>query len=122
VPDQKTVGYVTNIAQKLDAALVVLRVIADKETEAEGERNLHLFTENCHSANVRLEIVVKRGEVATAIIETAQASSADLIIMGVSHGEIVAEWLNAGAMGRTDIPVLIVPKWVSVAEKSPQGR
>jgi hypothetical protein len=36
----------------------------------------------------------------------------DLIILGVSRGEIVAEWLNAKAMERTDIPVLLIPKWV----------
>ena len=49
---------------------------------------------------------------ASIIIETAQENSVDLIVLGVSRGEIVAEWMNAGAMERTDIPVLLIPKWV----------
>jgi len=42
--------------------------------------------------------------------------------LGASHGEIVAEWLNAKAMEKTDIPVLIIPKWVTAANRSlPNG-
>jgi hypothetical protein len=40
--------------------------------------------------------------------------------LGVSHGEIVAEWMNAKAMEKTDIPVLLIPKWVPAANKSSQ--
>ena len=41
----------------------------------------------------------------------------DLIILGLSHGEIIAEWMNAKAMEKTDIPVLLIPKWVPAAER-----
>ena len=41
--------------------------------------------------------------------------------------EIVAEWMNAGAMETTDIPDLLIPKWVRgaaerrrEAEREPQ--
>jgi hypothetical protein len=40
--------------------------------------------------------------------------------LGVSHGEIVAEWMNAKAMEKTDIPVLLIPKGVPAANKSSQ--
>jgi hypothetical protein len=41
-----------------------------------------------------------------------------IIILGTSHGEIIAEWMNAKAMEKTDIPVLLIPKWVSARKKS----
>ena len=38
VTDQRTADYVTNIAKRLDAQLFVLRILSEKETEAEGEQ------------------------------------------------------------------------------------
>jgi hypothetical protein len=61
---------------------------------------------------VPINIIITRGDIASVIVETAQEKSVDLIILGVSRGEIVAEWMNAKASKRTDIPVLLIPKWV----------
>ena len=112
VPDQRRADYVINIAKRLDAQLVVLRILGEKETEVEGEQSLHLFVENSKEAKMQVNGILRRGDTASVIIETAQEKSVDLIILGVSRGEIVAEWLNAGAMERTEIPVLSIPKWV----------
>ena len=112
VTDQRTADYVTNIAKRLNAQLVVLRILGEKETEAQGEQSLRLFVENGKREKVPVNIILRRGDTASVIIETAQEKSVDLIILGVSRGEIVAEWLNANAMDRTDIPVLLIPKWV----------
>ena len=112
VPDQRTADYVINIAKRLGAQLVVLRILSEKETEAEGEQSLRLFFENGKREKVPVHIILRRGDIASVIIETAQEKSVDLIILGVSRGEVVAEWMNAGAMERTDIPVLLIPKWV----------
>ena len=112
VPDQRTADYVIDIAKRLNAQLVVLRILSEKETEAEGEKSLRLFVENGKREKVPVNIILKSGDIAAVIIETAQEKSVDLIIMGVSRGEIVAEWMNAGAMEKTEIPVLLIPKWV----------
>jgi nucleotide-binding universal stress UspA family protein len=106
------VDYVTNIAKKLNAKLVILRILSEKETEAEGKQSLRLFVEIGQREKVPLSIIIRRGDIVSVIIETAREKSVDLIILGVSRGEIVAEWMNAGAMERTDIPVLLIPKWV----------
>ena len=116
--EQKTVGYVINIAKRLNAQLVVVRVLNEKEKEADGEKSLSLFVEFGKRENVPVKIILRHGDIASAIIEIAQEKSVDLILLGVSHGEIVAEWMNAGAMERTDIPVLLIPKWVAAAERS----
>jgi len=112
VPDQRTADYVINIAKRLNAQLIVLRILSEAETEAEGEQSLRLFVENGKTEKVPVNIILRRGDIASVIIETAIEKSVDLIILGVNRGEIVAEWMNAGAMERTDIPVLLIPKWV----------
>jgi nucleotide-binding universal stress UspA family protein len=122
VPHQRTAGYVINIAKRLNAQLVVLRVLTENETEAAGEQSLSLFIENGKEEKVPVNIILRRGDIAPVIIEVAEEKSVDLIILGVSHGEIVAEWMNAKAMEKTDIPVLLIPKWVSAADRSsPNG-
>ena len=115
--DQRTADYVINIAKRLDAQLVVVRVLTEKEKEAEGEENLSVFVERGKRENVPINILLRHGDIASAIIEISQEKSVDLILLGVSHGEIVAEWMNAGAMEKTDIPVLLIPKWVVAAQK-----
>ena len=122
VPDQRTVGYVINIARRLNSQLVVLRILTENETEAAGEQSLSLFIENGKEEKVPVNGILRRGDIALVIIEVAEEKSVDLIILGASHGEIVAEWLNAKAMEKTDIPVLIIPKWVTAANRSlPNG-
>ncbi len=126
-PDQRTVDYVINIAKRLNAQLIVLRILSEKETEVEGEQSLRLFVENGLKEKVPVNLILTHGDIASVIIETAQEKSVNLIILGVSRGEIVAEWMNAGAMERTDIPVLLIPKWVRgagdrrrMAEREPE--
>ena len=118
VPDQRTAGYVINIAKRLNAQLVVFRILTENETESEGKQSLSLFIENGKEEKVPVSGILRRGDIALVIIEVAEEKSVDLIILGASHGEIVAEWLNAKAMEKTDIPVLIIPKWVTAANRS----
>ena len=117
VTRKTTVGYVINIAKRLNAQLVVLRVLTDNETEAAAEKSLNLFIEAGKQAKVPVDGIVKRGDIATVVIGVAEEKSVDLIILGLSHGEIIAEWMNAKAMEKTDIPVLLIPKWVPTVEK-----
>ena len=120
VTDQRTAGYVINIAKRLKAQLLVLRVLTENETEAEGKQSLRLFIEIGKAEKVPVNGILRRGDIAPVIIGVAEEKSVDLIILGVSHGEIVAEWMNAKAMAKTDIPVLLIPKWVPAANKSSQ--
>lgn len=121
VPNQRAAGYVINIAKRLNAKLVVLRVLTGNETEKAAEHILRLFIEHGKQEHVSVDVVLRRGDIAPIIIEVAKENSVDLIILGVSHGEIVAEWMNAKAMEKTDIPVLLLPKWVPTVERSPSN-
>jgi nucleotide-binding universal stress UspA family protein len=122
IPDQKSVDYIINIAKRFKAQLIVLRVLSEKETKQAGEQSLSLFIENGDAEKVPVNWILRRGDIAPAIIEVAEDNSADLIVLGISHGEIVAEWMNAKAIEKTDIPVLLIPKWVSVMKRQPLNR
>ena len=117
VPDQRTVGYVINIAKRLNAQLVVLYILTENEREAAGERSLSLFIENSKKEKVPVDGILRRGDIVQVIIEVAEEKSVDLIILGASHGVVVAEWMNAKGIKKTDIPVLIIPKWVTTSNK-----
>ena len=119
IPDQKSVDYIINIAKRFKAQLIALRVLSEKETKQAGEQSLSLFIENGDAEKVPVNLILRRGDIAPVIIEVAEEKSVDLIILGISHGEIVAEWMNAKAMEKTDIPVLLIPKWVSVIKRQP---
>jgi nucleotide-binding universal stress UspA family protein len=120
VPDPKTADYIVNIAKRLNAHLIVLLFLT--KSEAEGEKVLSLFLQLGKEKKVPVNGIVRPGNtIGTVIIEVAEEKSVDLIILGASHGQIVAEWLNAKAMEKTDIPVLIIPKWVSGANRSPSN-
>ena len=120
-PDRRSVDYVMNIVKTLNAQLVVLRIASENETQAMGEQYLRPFVETGKNMKVPVKPVISRGDIVTAIIEVAAENSVDLIIQGISHGEIVAEWMNARAMEKTDIPVLIIPKWVSAPVRPSQN-
>jgi nucleotide-binding universal stress UspA family protein len=117
-PDRATVNYVIRIAKRLGAQLLALRITGEKETQAEAQRCLQLFHEIGKKEKVTVHTFVISGDAVTAVIDLGRKESADVIILGASHGEVVAEWLNAGAADHTDIPVLMIPKWVPVPEKS----
>ena len=122
VPDQRTADYVIHTAKRLHAQVIVLRILSENETEAAGEHSLKQFIEIGKKANVSVKRVLRRGDIVSAIMDVALKKAVDLIILGASHGEVVAEWMNAKAMERTDIPVLLIPKWVPAARRSsPNG-
>jgi nucleotide-binding universal stress UspA family protein len=75
--------------------------------------SLYLDKTRQHLGDETIEIIVKEGDIAEAILETAKGLHADVIVMG-SHSQ---KWLEKIIMGSvtenvlqlTDIPLYIVP-------------
>ena len=57
---QRTVGFVVNIAKRLEAKLLVLRILSEKEAAQEGEETLSLFKENGKTAKVPVNGILCR--------------------------------------------------------------
>jgi hypothetical protein len=74
VTDQRTAGYVINIAKRLKAQLLVLRVLTENETEAEGKQSPRLFIENGKAEKVPVNGIIRRGDIALSSLRLPKKS------------------------------------------------
>ena len=108
VPAKNKAEYIINIAKRLGAEVIALHILKG-EDQKQGQKALTIFSEAGRRANVNVARVLKEGDIVPIIIESAQKEAVDLIIMGASEGKIVAEWVSASVMGKTEIPVVVIP-------------
>jgi nucleotide-binding universal stress UspA family protein len=109
VPAKEKAEYIANIAKRLGAELIAMHVLKEEEQAEKGEEALNLFSDAGQNAQVSVTKVLKKGDIVSAIIESAEEESADLIVMGASRGKVVAEWVSADVMTKTTIPVVVIP-------------
>lgn len=109
VPAKEKANYVVNIAKRLKAELIVLHIIQDEEAAIKGEETLKIFYKTGEKAKVRVTQLLKKGDIVSAIMETVEKESVDLIIMGASLGNVVSEWLSADVLSKTTTPVVVIP-------------
>lgn len=83
--------------------------ILQEEDQAKGEEALNIFDEAGREANVNVSKILKKGGIVSNIIESAEAETINLIIMGASQGKVVAEWISADVMEKGKIPVVVIP-------------
>ena len=59
----------------------------------------------------RLPVValVEKGRVLQAIIEAGRWENVSLVVMGISKGEIVDQWIRAEALHNSELPVVVIP-------------
>lgn len=109
VPAKEKADYVVNIAKRIGAELKVLHILKKGEGTKKGEEAFNLFSEAGHKAQVNVTKILKKGDIVSSIINSAEEESANLIIMGASRRKIVAEWVSADVMRNTAIPVVVIP-------------
>lgn len=102
-------NYIVNIAKRLGAELIALHVLKRENQAKRGEEALNFFSEAGLKAKVPVKKILKKADIVSAIIETAEEESANLIIMGADRGKVVAEWLSANVMRKTKIPAVVIP-------------
>jgi nucleotide-binding universal stress UspA family protein len=101
--------YIINIAKRLGADLIALHVVKRENQAKKGEDALKYFSEAGKKAKVKVKRILKKADIVSAIIETAEAEKADLIIMGADRGKVITEWLSADVMKKTKIPAVVIP-------------
>lgn len=109
IPAKENADYIVNIAKRLGAEIIALHILKEEERAEEGEEALGPFSEAGRNAEVVVTTMLTKGDVISGIIEFAEKKSADLIIMGASRGQVVDEWVSADLMGKTTIPVVVIP-------------
>ena len=108
VPAKNKANYIINIAERIGAEVIALHILKG-EALTEGQKALTIFSEAGRKACVNVTRVLERGDIVPTIIECAEEETVDLIIMGASEGKVVAEWVSAGVMEKTKIPVVVIP-------------
>ena len=53
--------------------------------------------------------ILKKGDIISSIIESAEEESVNLIIMGATPDKAAEEWISTGVMEKAKIPVVVIP-------------
>jgi nucleotide-binding universal stress UspA family protein len=113
--------YATSMAQDYNARLTVLNVLAahagttDEQNHAESSarQKLHQFLPVDCRQQCTLHFEVKTGEIAPAILQSAQIDKANLIVLGAKHRAPLADHLPRTTLSAiirgSRCPVLVVP-------------
>lgn len=111
-PAQENANYILDMASKLKAEVAVLHILDIGEFD-EGRNALDVFEETAGKYAVKVETYMKEGKVVPTICEFARDIDADLIVMGASKGQIVADWIVSGVLKNAQKPLVIIP-WAYV--------
>ncbi len=105
----ETAEYVMAIAKALDAELHVLHVMRDESEIETAEASLKVFELASEEPGVRVKGSLRVGNVVHEIVDYAEKNEIDLVVMGASNGEVVERWLSYDVLGRSAVPVLVMP-------------
>jgi len=108
-PASEMADAVISIAKNLAADLVPLHIVRDGETEAAALQGPLVLTEAARDAGINAMPATRHGQVVDVIIDTAERFEVNLIVMGVSEGRVVNQWLSADVMKRCQVPVVVIP-------------
>ena len=106
---RETAEYVMQVAQAMDAELLVMHVIKPGHASEAGELPLETFQIAAAEAGIKIDCQIREGGVINQIIDFAEENEVDLIVMGASKGAIVDQWISSDVCGHTNIPVLVIP-------------
>ncbi len=112
--------YASCLAQDHSARLTVMHVLPQEATidnpdqaELSIHRKLHQFMPGDCENQCTLKYEVKTGEIAPAILHSAQANKANLIVLGARHGKPLADHIPRTKLSAiirgSHCPVLVVP-------------
>jgi nucleotide-binding universal stress UspA family protein len=116
----RSVQYACSLAQDYNARLTVVNVLPPSSTTEEQARNelsameklRELLPDDC-GEGCTLQLQVKAGDIAAAVIDSAQESKANLIVLGARHRSTLADHLPrtklSAIISGAHCPVLVVP-------------
>ncbi len=110
VPSRAEAEYLVHIAKSMDAAIKVLHITDDDSDIPAGEDAMYPIWDAALKARVKVISEIHTGEVVATILKVAKDNKIDLIVMGASEGKVVKKWLASKVLGKSDIPVVIIPQ------------
>ena len=108
-PAERNAPYVLGIAKKLGAEVFVLHILDPGEDDTEGREALDIYKKVGKELGVKVLTHIMEGNVVPTIVDFAEGEGVNLIAMGASRGNIIAEWVVTDVLEKTNIPVVILP-------------
>jgi nucleotide-binding universal stress UspA family protein len=114
VPARERADDIMRIARNLNSELVIIHILTPEHVNnslkrSEGEEALEIFVEAAGRKGIRISTELIEGEVVKSIIDYSEANGIDLIVMGASEDQIVAEWIISDLKKNSKVPVVVVP-------------
>ena len=104
----ETIDFATQLADSLDAEVIVLSVSLRSET-SQNESIFRSVGEETTKHKVELDIQYANGSLLDSTIEFAEKQDIDLIVMGASDGSFSGQFSVSDFRNRTSIPILLIP-------------
>ena len=112
-PAKATAEYVSRIAKSLGAEILVLHVHADDEPSADGREAVSVLKRAAESEGIPVMTLVQKGHAVEAIIEVGRRENVGLVVMGISTGKVVDQWISSEALHKSELPVVVIPHAVT---------
>ena len=105
---ERNAPMIMRIAKRLGADVIAVH-IRGRGQDREGDMPLQIFQREADREGVKCKVIPAEGEVAPTIISLARFHRVDVIIMGATEGNFVANWIIDEIVKKSSIPVLILP-------------
>jgi nucleotide-binding universal stress UspA family protein len=118
-PAKETAEYVSRIARGLGAEILVLHVYEGEEPSADGLEAVSELKTAAESVDIPVRTLVEKGHVVDAIVEVGRREKVSLVVMGISAGKVVDQWISAEALHKSELPVVVIPHVVTSRQNRP---
>jgi nucleotide-binding universal stress UspA family protein len=108
-PAKQNANYIIDLARRLKAELDVVHILDLAAERGPGEEALSIFKSAGNETGVPVRTHMVEGNVVPTIVDMAEDLGSNLIVMGGSSGNLVAEWIVTDVMNKTSVPVVIIP-------------
>ncbi len=105
----ESADYVMRIAKAVKADVIVLHVVKPGGAHEAGELSFEYFTDAAKKHQVQVNCQFREGAIIHQIVDFAEESAVDLILMGASQGRVMEQWMGSDVRDETSVPVLVIP-------------
>jgi len=114
IPAKERATYILKLAKRMKAEIYAIHIIEDRhlappDAIEEAKASLLLFKAEGRRWDSKVTTFLEEGKLVPTLIKFAQKHGIDLIVMGSSKDNIVAEWIVSDIKNKTDVPVVIIP-------------
>ena len=109
----RALPYAAALAKAEGNQLLLVRALSSAESQHEAEADLTAVADRLSSSGLVVDVVVRRGDAAWVITETARAQSRCLIVMSTHGRSGIGRWIYGSVadqvLRQADVPVVLVP-------------